>query len=157
MEHPIQFPFAAYSKLVSYLIEDVWIFVQENPALHLTRYGDVLEECGLEWSSQSMSGAVVEDLDIQAEYHPKACSKSSMIGGNLIVLLLLIGLPSGFPACQVTVDRRRQAKTAGHSNNLPRCVGRLFAGEIYDRRSDLLRQTHPPKGNLPQKKTAEFL
>lgn len=38
-------------------------FVVENPELHLTRYGEILEECGLEWSTQSMSGAIVEDLD----------------------------------------------------------------------------------------------
>ena len=63
MEHPIQFPFVAYSKLVSDFIEDVGIFVEENPELHLTRYGEILEACGLEWSSQSMSGAIVEDLD----------------------------------------------------------------------------------------------
>ena len=36
MEHPIQFPFVAYSKLVSDFIEDVGIFVEENPELHLT-------------------------------------------------------------------------------------------------------------------------
>ena len=63
IEHPIQFPFVAYSKLVSNFIEDVGIFVEENPEMHLTRYGEILEECGLEWSTQSMSGAIVEDLD----------------------------------------------------------------------------------------------
>ena len=36
---------------------------KENPEMHLTRYGEILEECGLEWSTQSMSGAIVEDLD----------------------------------------------------------------------------------------------
>ena len=30
IEHPIQFPFVAYSKLVSNFIEDVGIFVEEN-------------------------------------------------------------------------------------------------------------------------------
>ena len=79
-----------------------------------------------------------------------------MIGDDLIVLLLLIGLPPGFPACQVTVDRRRQAKTAGNGEDLAGGVGGLVAGEIYDRRSDLLRQTHSPKGNMPQEQTAEF-
>lgn len=63
MEHPIHFSFVAYSKLVSNFIEDVGIFVEENLELPLTRYGEILEECGLEWSSQSMSGAIVEDLD----------------------------------------------------------------------------------------------
>lgn len=66
MEHPIQFPFVAYSKLVSNFIEDVGIFVEENPELHLTRYGEILERRGLEWSSQSMRGAIVEDLDAKA-------------------------------------------------------------------------------------------
>lgn len=63
IEHPIQFPFVAYSKLVSNFIEDVGIFVEENSEMHLTRYGEILEACGLEWSTQSMSGAIVEDLD----------------------------------------------------------------------------------------------
>ena len=63
MEHSIQFPFVAYSKLVSNFIEDVGIFVEENSEMHLTRYGEILEACGLEWSTQSMSGAIVEDLD----------------------------------------------------------------------------------------------
>ena len=66
IEHPIQFPFVAYSKLVSNFIEDVGIFVEENSEMHLTRYGEILEECGLEWSTQSMSGAIVEDLDAKA-------------------------------------------------------------------------------------------
>ena len=63
IEHPIQFPFVAYSKLVSNFIKDVGIFVEENSEMHLTRYGEILEACGLEWSTQSMSGAIVEDLD----------------------------------------------------------------------------------------------
>ena len=63
IEHPIQFPFVAYSKLVSNFIEDVGIFVEENSEMHLTQYGEILEACGLEWSTQSMSGAIVEDLD----------------------------------------------------------------------------------------------
>lgn len=63
IEHPIQLPFVAYSKLVSNFIEDVGFFVEENSEMHLTRYGEILEACGLEWSTQSMSGAIVEDLD----------------------------------------------------------------------------------------------
>ena len=63
IEHPIQFPFVAYSSLVSNFIDDVSGFVEDNPELHLNRYPDILEESGLEWSTQSMSGAIVEDLD----------------------------------------------------------------------------------------------
>lgn len=63
MEHPIQFPFVAYSELISKFIEDVGIFVDTNPGLHLTRYGNILEQAGLEWSSRSMSDAIVENLD----------------------------------------------------------------------------------------------
>ena len=73
-----------------------------------------------------------------------------MIEDNLIVLLLLIGLPPGFPACQVTVDRRRQAKTAGNGEDLAGGVGGLVAGEIYDRRSDLLRGVACVVRKLPQ-------
>lgn len=63
IEHPIQFPFVAYSSLVSNFIDDVSGFVEDNPELHLNRYPDILEESGLEWSTQSMSGAIAEDLD----------------------------------------------------------------------------------------------
>ena len=61
--YPIQFPFVAYSSLVSNFIDDVSVFVEDNPELHLNRYPDILEESGLEWSTQSMSGAIAEDLD----------------------------------------------------------------------------------------------
>ena len=80
-----------------------------------------------------------------------------MIGDDLIVLLLLIGLPPGFPACQVTVDRRRQAKTAGNGENLAGGVGGLVAGEIYDRRSDLLRQTHSTQGDMLHKQISKVV
>ena len=63
IEHPIQFPFVAYSSLVSNFIDDVSGFVEDNPELHLNRCPDILEESGLEWSTQSMSGAIAEDLD----------------------------------------------------------------------------------------------
>lgn len=63
IEHPIQFPFVAHSSLVSNFIDDVSGFVEDNPELHLNRYPDILEESGLEWSTQSMSGAIAEDLD----------------------------------------------------------------------------------------------
>ena len=63
MENPIRFPFVAYSELVSKFIEDVGTFVDANPDLQLTQYGEILEQAGLEWSTRSMSGAIVEDLD----------------------------------------------------------------------------------------------
>ena len=63
MENPIRFPFVAYSELVSKFIEDVGTFVDANPDLQLTQYSEILEQAGLEWSSRSMSGAIVEDLD----------------------------------------------------------------------------------------------
>lgn len=66
VEHPIQFPYVAYSRLVSRFIDDVHDFVGDHPELHLTRYSDILVEVGLEWSIQSMNGAIVENLNEQA-------------------------------------------------------------------------------------------
>ena len=72
-----------------------------------------------------------------------------MIGDDLIVLLLLIGLPPGFPACQVTVDRRRQAKTAGNGEDLAGGVGRGVAGEVDYCFRNFLRQTDSTKRDMP--------
>ena len=73
-----------------------------------------------------------------------------MIRDNLIVLLLLIGLPPGFPACQVAIDRGGQAEATGDGENLAGGVGRGVAGKITDCFRNFLRQTDSTKGDMPQ-------
>lgn len=62
-EHPIQMPFVNYSRLVHNFVEDVYAFMEANENFELNRYGDILQENGLEWSGKSMSEADVSDKD----------------------------------------------------------------------------------------------
>lgn len=64
-EHPIQMPFVNYSEMVHHFIEDVYEFNENNKDFKLTRYGEILEQNGLEWGSKSMSEADVSALDAQ--------------------------------------------------------------------------------------------
>ena len=64
-EHPIQMPFVNYSEMVHNFIKDVYDFEEKNKDFELTRYGEILEKNGLEWSSKSMSEADVSSLDGQ--------------------------------------------------------------------------------------------
>ena len=71
-----------------------------------------------------------------------------MIEDNLIVLLLLIGLPPGFPACQVAVDRGGQAEATGDGEDLAGGVGRGVAGEVDYCFRNFLRQTDSTKRDI---------
>ena len=62
-EHPRQFPFVVFSEMVNHFIDDIYAVVEESPELELNRYGQILEQNGIKWESNSMSGAIVEDLD----------------------------------------------------------------------------------------------
>ena len=64
-ECPIQMPFVNYSKMVHHFIDDVYDISDKNSEFELTRYGDVLNQNGLEWGSKSMSDADVSKLDAQ--------------------------------------------------------------------------------------------
>ncbi len=48
MEHPIQMPFVNYSEMVHHFIDDVYKFSDNNSDFELTRYGDILNQNGLE-------------------------------------------------------------------------------------------------------------
>lgn len=63
-EHPIQFPFVNYSRLVDNFIDDVMRVVDQNEEMQLTHYGKILESNGIEWSSKSMSEADVSGADV---------------------------------------------------------------------------------------------
>lgn len=64
-EHPIQIPFVDYSEMVHNFIDDVYAFEESNKDMELTRYGDILNDNGLEWDLESMENADVSNLNAQ--------------------------------------------------------------------------------------------
>ena len=62
-DHPIHFPFVAYSEEVSEFVEAVYGFIHEHPEMELNHYGNILEKVGLRWEMDSMCKADVERLD----------------------------------------------------------------------------------------------
>ena len=63
-EHPIQMPFVNYTELVHNFIDDVMRIVDQNPEMELTHYGRILNDNGIEWSSQSMSEADISKANV---------------------------------------------------------------------------------------------
>lgn len=63
MEHPYQLPFVIYNPIVVRLMGAIQQFVDDHPEMELTRYGEILEQSGIKWSSESMSSANVSTLD----------------------------------------------------------------------------------------------
>lgn len=62
-EHPLEFPFVNYSRVVDQFIHDVYSFVDNHEEMGLHSYQKVLEENGIKWNAKSMETAVVDDLD----------------------------------------------------------------------------------------------
>ena len=62
-EHPIQMPYVNYSMLVRDFTDDVYSFVDKHEEMGLRSYAEILKENGIEWGMDSMSTAVVENLD----------------------------------------------------------------------------------------------
>lgn len=62
-EHPIQFPFVAYTKMVKEFTDKVYRFVDEHKDLELNHYYNILAAAGIEWSGKSMENINVETLD----------------------------------------------------------------------------------------------
>ena len=62
-EHPIQMPHVNYANTVYRFIHDVSAFVDEHKDLELKRYSDILKANGIEWGMDSMTAAVIENLD----------------------------------------------------------------------------------------------
>lgn len=62
-EHPLEFPFVNYSRVVDQFIRDVYSFVDNHEEMGLYSYQKVLELNGIKWSAKSMETAVVDDLD----------------------------------------------------------------------------------------------
>jgi hypothetical protein len=63
--HPIQMPFVGYSEMEHHFIDDVYTFEESNKDMELTRYGDILNDNGLEWDSEFMRNADVSNLNVQ--------------------------------------------------------------------------------------------
>ena len=62
-EHPIQMPHVNYSMLVRNFTDDVYSFVDKHQEMGLRSYAEILKENGIEGGMDSMSTAVVENLD----------------------------------------------------------------------------------------------
>lgn len=62
-EHPIQMPYVNYSRLVRDFTDDVYSFVDKHEEMGLRNYAEILKENGIEWGMDSMSTAVVKNLD----------------------------------------------------------------------------------------------
>ena len=63
MDDPIRMPFVDYSPAVIELMKAVYAFKDEHPDFELTKYEEILNSNGLEWSWESMSEADVSDAD----------------------------------------------------------------------------------------------
>lgn len=64
-EHPIQFPFVDYSRVVDQFIDDVYSFVDNHEEMGLHNYIKILEDNGIKWSWEPMVKAEVDNLDAQ--------------------------------------------------------------------------------------------
>lgn len=62
-EHPIQMPYVNYSRLVRDFTDEVYSFVDKHEEMGLRSYAEILKENGIEWGMDSMSTAVVKNLD----------------------------------------------------------------------------------------------
>lgn len=63
MDDPIHMPFVDYSPAVIELEKAVYAFKAEHPDFELTKYEEILNSNGLEWSRRSMSEADISDAD----------------------------------------------------------------------------------------------
>lgn len=65
-EHPIQMPFVVYSEVVRKFEKAVYDFEREHPEYGLNRYNSILERCGVNWGTRSMSTVDVSNMDAQS-------------------------------------------------------------------------------------------
>jgi len=63
IDDPIRMPFVDYSPTVTELMKAVYAFKAEHPDFELTKYEEILNSNGLEWSWESMSEADVSNAD----------------------------------------------------------------------------------------------
>lgn len=65
-DDPIQMPFVGYERTVIDLERAIYDFVDLHSEMELTKYGEILEQNGLEWGTESMEKADVTGLDGRA-------------------------------------------------------------------------------------------
>ena len=63
LEHPKQMPFVMYTEMVHRFLDDVYEFMEHNKDFELNRYGEILNQNGIEWGSKSMSATDVSNKD----------------------------------------------------------------------------------------------
>lgn len=63
LEHPKQMPFVMYTEMVHRFLDDVYEFMEHNKDFELNRYGEILNQNGIEWGSKSMNAADVSNKD----------------------------------------------------------------------------------------------
>ena len=56
-------PYVNYSSTVEHFISDVYGFMDEHEEMGLNHYTDILKANGIEWGMNSMTTAVIENLD----------------------------------------------------------------------------------------------
>ena len=56
-------PYVNYGREAIAFEEAVYKFVDEHPEYDVKNYGEILEKAGIEWGTNSMEGAIVDDLD----------------------------------------------------------------------------------------------
>jgi hypothetical protein len=64
-ENPIQMPFVNYSDFINVFLQDVYKCIDDNEDMELNRYGEILENNGIQWEIESMKDAEVSSLDAQ--------------------------------------------------------------------------------------------
>ena len=64
-EHPLEFPFVNYSRVVDQFIHNVYSFVDNHEEMGLHNYIKILEDNGIKWSWEPMVKAEVDNLDAQ--------------------------------------------------------------------------------------------
>lgn len=62
-KHPIRMPYVNYGREAIAFEEAVYKFVDEHPEYGIKNYGEILKKAGIEWGTNSMEDAIVDDLD----------------------------------------------------------------------------------------------
>lgn len=64
-ERPIHVPFVSYSIAVNNLADDIYKFAKESNEIVPSKYAEILQANGIEWSYDSMMKADASELDAQ--------------------------------------------------------------------------------------------
>lgn len=62
-EHPQQFPFVAYQRVVKELVDATYSFLNQHEEMGLAQYQKILNKANIEWDENSMKNANVSSAD----------------------------------------------------------------------------------------------